>query len=80
MLTYKSLELTEDPSEKSSSNITLTKIENMKKILKSHRAGLDFDKNFIFKSITVDDFNFKEEVENCDGKKKGGPKKRQRKS
>jgi hypothetical protein len=41
-------------------NITLTKIENMKKVLKSDCAALDFDKNFIINSINADDFNFEE--------------------
>ena len=41
-------------------NVTLTKIENMKKVLKSHRAELDFDKKIIMSSITADDFNFEE--------------------
>lgn len=38
----------------------MCKIENMKKVLKSHRAALDFDKNFIISSITANDFNFEE--------------------
>jgi hypothetical protein len=41
-------------------NLSLTKTENMKKVLKSHRAELDFDKKIIMSSITADDFNFEE--------------------
>ena len=55
MVTYKSLEFSTkniNSDEKKAFNITLTKIENMKKVLKSHRAALDFDKEFIISSIT----------------------------
>ena len=55
MLMYKSLEFSTkniNSDEKKAFNITLTKIENMKKVLKSHRAALDFDKEFIISSIT----------------------------
>ena len=62
MLTYKSLELSDknNNGDEIVNNVTLTKIENMKKVLKSHCAALDFDKNFITNSITADDFNFEE--------------------
>jgi hypothetical protein len=62
MLTYKSLELSTkiNNGDEVVNNVTLTKIENMKKVLKSHRAALDFDKFFIMSSITADDFNFEE--------------------
>ncbi len=62
MLTYKSLELSDKNNNEDGivNNVTLTKIENMKKVLKSHRAALDFDKSFIMSSITADDFNFEE--------------------
>ena len=80
MLTYKSLELSEkniNDDEKKASNITLTKIENMKKVLKSHRAALDFDTNFIISSITANNFNF-EDLEY--GVKRGLGQKRERTS
>ncbi len=55
MLTYKSLDyIHEDGGEESkmtSNTITHTKIESMKKILKSHRAALDFDRAFVVTSI-----------------------------
>jgi hypothetical protein len=62
MLTYKSLELSDKNNNGDGivNNVTLTKIENMKKVLKSHRAALDFDESFIISSITADDFNFEQ--------------------
>jgi hypothetical protein len=62
MLTYKSLELSDNNinGDDKANNITLTKIENMKKVLKSHCAALDFDKKIIINSITANDFNFEE--------------------
>ena len=48
----------------------------MKKVLKSHRAALNFDKHFIVSSISADDFNF-EEIESV-GVKKGRGQKRGR--
>ena len=62
MLTYKSLELSDknNNGDEIVNNVTLTTIENMKKVLKSHCAALDFDKNFIINSITANDFNFEE--------------------
>jgi hypothetical protein len=48
MLTYKLLELSDKKNngDEKINNITLTKIESMKKVLKSHRAALEFD-NFL---------------------------------
>ncbi len=64
MLTYKykSLELSDknNNGDEKANNITLTKIEKLKKVLKSHHAALDFEKNFIIDSITADDFSFEE--------------------
>jgi len=79
MLTYKSLELSDKNNNEDGivNNVTLTKIENMKKVLKSHRAALDFDKSFIMSSITADDFNFEEiefvGVKRGRGQKRGRP-------
>jgi hypothetical protein len=56
--------------------ITHTKIKNTKKMLKSHRAALDFDPAFIVTSIkTPADFDWKEsldfsEAKNCKRKRK----------
>ncbi len=51
MLTYKLLEIvregSKDQSDKKSNDITRKQIENMQKILRSHRAALDFDKGFV---------------------------------
>jgi hypothetical protein len=73
MLTYFSLQLFhKDKGQEqvmTNSIITHTKIENMKKILKSHRAVLDFDRGFIITSVlTSADFNWKEELESGDTK------------
>jgi hypothetical protein len=75
MLTYKSLELSDTNNNEDGivNNVTLTKIENMKKVLKSHRAALDFDKSFIMSSITANDFNF-EELEFVGVKRERGQK------
>ena len=75
MLTYKSLELSDTNNNEDGivNNVTLTKIENMKKVLKSHRAALDFDKSFIMSSITANDFNL-EELEFVGVKRERGQK------
>jgi len=83
MLTYKTLEMKESEASadaedgaKKPVTITLHKIESMKKIIKSHRAALDFDKEFIMNSVTSADFNFEEEVELVDNKKVAGKKRK----
>ena len=60
MITYKPLELSDKNynGDEIVNNVTLTKIENMKKVSKSHRAVLEFDKKFIINSITAGYFNF----------------------
>jgi hypothetical protein len=65
MLTYKSLELADKKNnvDEKIKNITLTKVESMKKVLKSHHAALDFDKKFIINSIAAKGFHFEEDVE-----------------
>jgi hypothetical protein len=77
MVTYKTLEISKDQSE-SGSNITLNKIENTKKVIKSHRAALDFDKDFIMKSITANNFNFEQEVKKDDTVRNEGSRTRKR--
>ena len=47
----------------------------MKKVYKTHRAAIDFDKSFIIKCIEADDFDYEEEVE-CEKKKTGRKRKR----
>jgi hypothetical protein len=72
MLTYKSLDyIHEDGDEEgkmTSNTITHTKIESMKKILKSHRAALDFDKAFVVTSIKTLDvaFDWQKELGECE--------------
>ena len=51
------------------------KIETMTKMIKSHRAALDFDKGFIMKNVEASNFDFEQEVELAQVKKE---KKRKR--
>ena len=79
MLTYKSLELEDtnkhiEPKNETKNLITLVKIESMKKILKSHRAALDFDKDFVMGSISKVRFKFEEEIESNERKRMKGTK------
>ncbi len=79
MLTYSSLQfIHEDKGQEqvmTNNTFTQTKIENMKKILKSHHAALDFDQGFIITSVlTSSDFNWKEELES--GKTKNSKRER----
>ena len=67
MLTYKSVELEDTNKNIETKNetthlITVVKIESMKKVLKSHRAALDFDKDFVMGSISKVGFKFEEEI------------------
>ena len=39
------------------------KIESMKKVIKSHRSALDFNKVFFVEKVSVADFDYVEEVE-----------------
>jgi hypothetical protein len=62
MLTYSSLQFIHEGKGQdqvmTNNAFTHTKIENMKKVRKSHRAALDFDCGFIITSVlTSDDFN-----------------------
>jgi hypothetical protein len=73
MLTYSSLQfIHEDKGQEQvmmNNTFTHTKIENMKKILKSHRAALDFDRGFIITLVlTSSNFNWKEELESGETK------------
>jgi len=82
MVTYKTLELQEGTDvqakgkDKKSSTFTLQKNDSMKISIKSHRAALDFDKQFIMKSVTSTYFDFKEEVELVEEKKVAGKKRK----
>ena len=56
--------------------ISHQRIENMMKMIKSHRAALDFDKEFIMKSVKASNFDFKEKVELADKRKIAGIKRK----
>ena len=56
--------------------ITLIKIESMKKVLKSHRATLDFDKDFVMGSTSKVGFKFEEEIESNERKRRKGRKRK----
>ena len=67
MLTYKSLELEDtnkniDPKNETKNLITLVKIESVMKVLKSHQAALDLDKDFIMGSISKVGFILKKRL------------------
>ena len=70
MLSYKALEIV---GEAGSLDIIHKQIENMQKIIKSHRAALDFD---LLKFGKVD-FDLKQEIEIGPHKKKRGRKRQQ---
>ena len=53
--------------DENKNNITPTKIESTKKILESHCAALNFDKHFVINSVTVDGFNFDEDIDVTNG-------------
>ncbi len=59
MLTYTSLDYIHEnggqESGMANTTITHSKIESMKKILKSHHAALDFDRAFVVTSINTCD-------------------------
>ena len=63
MVTYKSIEMHDDAEASPETPISHHKIEAMLKVVKSHRAALDFDSHFVFKTACVDGFSFKKEVE-----------------
>ncbi len=62
---YKLLELANknNNGDEKNNNITFTKIETRKKVLKSHSVALNFNKNIIINSITAEGFHFEEVVE-----------------
>ena len=59
--------------------ITHKQIENMQKIIKSHRAALDFDRGFITSALKLaKNLDLKEEIEIGPQQKKRGRKRRQK--
>ena len=82
MLSYKALEILGDEGTGGEidmlPDITHKQIENMQKIIKSHRAALDIDRGFITSALKLDtNFDVKEEIETGPQKKNRG-RKRQR--
>ena len=81
MLSYKALEIvgeegTGNENDKSL-EITHKQIENMQKIIKSHRAALDFDRGFIASALKLaKNLDLKEEIEIGPQQKKRGRKRR----
>ena len=69
-------EQNQDQSERKPDIITYSTIENMKKVISSHGAALDFDKGFLHRLVTKDDFKLLEvdepskEAENNKGQKR----------
>jgi hypothetical protein len=80
MLSYKALEIlgeqgTGGESDTMSLDITHKQIENMQKIIRSHRAALDFDRGYITSAIKLTtNLDLKEEIEIGPQKKKRGRK------
>lgn len=65
MLSYQSLEKHDENENESNivgQCISQQKIEKMKLLLKSHRAAIDFDKNFVVQSVTEANFNWDKEL------------------
>ena len=75
MVTYKILEERKD----NQTQITLYKIESMRKIIKYHQSELDFEKYFIMREVSVADFDNAEEVDMTGKNKKNGIKQKSNK-
>ena len=77
MLSYKALEIVGEAGRVDEIDgyldITHKQIENMQKIIKSHRASLDFDLGFITSTLKIGkvDFDLKQEIEIGPQKKEG---------
>jgi hypothetical protein len=85
MLSYKALEIVGEEGREEwtgdevdiSLDITHKQIKNMQKIIKSHRAALDFDRGFIASALKLaKNLDLKEEIEIGPQKKKRGRKRR----
>ena len=85
MLSYKALEIVGEEGREEetgddvdiSLDITHKQIENMQKIIKSHRAALDFDRGFVASALNLaKNLDMKEEIEIGPQKKKRGRKRR----
>ena len=85
MLSYKALEIVGEEGREEGTghkvdilfDITHKQIENMQKIIKSHRAALDFDRGFIASALKLaKNLDLKKEIEIGPQKKKRGRKRR----
>ena len=64
MVGYKLMEMDANTKDECQQKlISQGKIERMKKVLKTHRAALDFDSKFVFQSVAASDFNWDNEIE-----------------
>jgi hypothetical protein len=64
MVGYKLMEMDANTKDECQQKlISQCKIERMKKVLKTHRAALDFDSKFVFQSVAASDFNWDNEIE-----------------
>ena len=78
MVGYKLMEMDANTKQESQQQpISQGKIERMKKVLKTHRAALDFDSKFVLQSVAASDFSWDDEVET--NAKQMGKSKRKRK-
>ena len=78
MVGYKLMEMDANTKQESQQQpISQGKIERMKKVLKTHRAALDFDSKFVLQSVAASDFSWDDEVET--NTKQMGKSKRKRK-
>jgi hypothetical protein len=83
MLSYKALEIVGEEGRgddiDGSLDILRKQIENMQKIIRSHRAALNFDRGFITSALKLGkvDFDLKREIEIGPQKKKRGRKQQQ---
>jgi hypothetical protein len=79
MLTYKSLEMVgeNEDTKQSQDNISHSRIESMRKIIKCHRTALDFDRGFIAQSVkTMDGFDLEHTIQIGLPKEKRGRKRK----
>jgi len=62
METYVALDMNED-KEMKDAPIPHRKIEQLKKVMKSHRAAIDFDKSFVLSFVAKDGFDIKNDLD-----------------
>jgi hypothetical protein len=62
METYVALDMNEE-KEMKDAPIPHRKIEQLKKVMKSHRAAIDFDKSFVLSFVAKDGFDIKNDLD-----------------